>query len=1119
MNLQETYSRENFLTFIKDFIPDFKTDIRSANTSGLQVTEKATYLGESQDLDLSVFEITHVSTRDARVKLAMDGFRVMKTSAIFRALIIYRSDKSDDWRLSLMTATPSPNQKGGVSQTFSSPRRFSFFLGPNAKTNTPNRFLIKEGPVKDFTDLQKRFSLEVVNKEFYKGISESFIKLVGGEIGTGKNKKTYNLSLKLPSNNSKNKTTMEFAVRLIGRIIFCWFLREKKGQNGVSLMPKELLSSQAILKNQNYYHSILEPIFFEVLNKENKSREEKWTKEPFSQIPYLNGGLFSPQYDDHYDLDRGILISRHINTLVIPDTWFIDFFNILESYNFTIDENTSFDEELSIDPEMLGRIFENLLAEINPETGESARKSTGSYYTPRAIVDYMIDESLVLFLKQKTEVEEGKIRALISYDLTDDEQYPLKDEEKQEVINALEELKLLDPACGSGAFPMGALQKIVYVLQRVDPDAQLWFNKQIANTAPEIRRVIEREFKHKNFDYIRKLGIIRENIYGVDIQTIAIEISRLRCFLTLVVDERIDDSLENRGIEPLPNLDFKFVVANSLISLKNGQETTEGLFKDQEGIDRLKSVREQYFNATNSERYRLQNEFSNIQKQMLDRMIQLGGKIASDEMTHKLSLWEPFSNKLTSWFDSEWMFGIEDGFDIVIANPPYIKEYVHRSVFNGLRDSPYYQGKMDLWYLFACKGIDLAKSESGIISFIAQNNWVTSFGASKMRNKVVSDTQIMSLIDFGDFKIFQAGIQTMVMIFKKNQSVDNYSFDFRRLSGENLGSSDIIAILKRDKFDSAEYLNPEIKREEFKNKLLTFSNSIETSVLEKISSRRNFRLDANNEVAQGIVAPQDYVNKTSQSILGGEVKIGEGIFVLTSSELENLNLSRNDLSLVKPFYTTDELKRWNGHSKNDKWIIYTDSSFKNQEKIEKFPGIKRHLDRYENVITSDNKPYGLHRARDPYFFTGEKIFALRKCTQPTFTYTDFDSYVSATFYAIKTDRINLKYLIALLNSKLMAFWLRHKGKMQGNNYQIDKEPILDLPIYKASDNEQRPLINLVDEILSITEGQNYLGDSEKQMQVKTIEKQIDDIVYKLYGLTEDEIKIIENSNNGEKTNQ
>ena len=437
-------------------------------------------------------------------------------------------------------------------------------------------------------------------------------------------------------------------------------------------MPKELLSFDASSTIEDYYHKILEPIFFEVLNKPIKTRKETFINDLFSAIPYLNGGLFSPHEDDFFNYNEGKQAINH-NIVVVPDLWLKSLFEVLETYNFTIDENTSFDEELSIDPEMLGRIFENLLAEINPETGESARKSTGSYYTPRVIVDYMVDESLHLYLHEKTNIPESKLRSLISYDLEDDNINPLKDEEKDSIAQALGAIKILDPACGSGAFPIGALQKIVFILQQIDQNGQLWFKKQIQNTPIELRKVIEREFQEKNFDYIRKLGIIRENIYGIDIQPIATEISRLRCFLTLVVDERIDDTLENRGIEPLPNLDFKFVTANTLVGLPttSGSTSQMGLFEDDAGIKELKEVRDMFFNASGFERDQLKLQFAQTQNRMLHKLIDESRRGHAD-MTAKLTSWDPFSHKMSDWFDPEWMFGLKNGFDLVIANPPYI---------------------------------------------------------------------------------------------------------------------------------------------------------------------------------------------------------------------------------------------------------------------------------------------------------------------------------------------------------------------------------------------------------------------------------------------------------------
>ena len=735
MNLEQNYNRDDFLSFLKSFIPKFLKDIRRVATNGLQVTKEASYLGESPELNLSVFEITHSSSADARVALAMDGFRVMKNSATYRALMIYRAEKGEDWRLSLMTATPDINKKGKIGQVFSNPRRFSFFLGPNAKVNTPYQFLIKQGTIKDFAELQERFSIEVVSKEFYQEIAELFTKLVGGIRGAGSKKKKYKGIIELPFVDSKSQISHEFGVRLIGRIIFCWFLREKKSDSGLPLVPKKLLSFDSAQKTKDFYHTKLEPLFFEVLNRPIESRKEQYSKDFYVQIPYLNGGLFLPKEHDFYSFDEGSQSINH-NIVKIPDEWLVELFKVLERYNFTVDENTSVDVDLSIDPEMLGRIFENLLAEINPETGESARKSTGSYYTPRAIVEYMVDESIYQYLKEKTGVSEDKLRALSSYDLSDDESHPLNEGEKEQVVEALSNITILDPACGSGAFPIGAMQKIVFMLQRVDPNANLWFKNQITNTAPEVRRLIEREFKNKNFDYIRKLGVIRRSIFGVDIQPIATEISRLRCFLTLVVEESVKDDNPNRDIEPLPNLDFKFVTANSLIGLP--QEGTsvkqQGLFgADEESkIKELKIAMEGYFNSHNSEGEEYKNWFYKVRDKLFEHA---ANNNSWNEKTQYLSTWDPFGHNPSSWFDPEWMFGIKDGFDIVIGNPPYItykgKECVNvsdadvRQLISLYPNSAEY--KVNSYALFVERGVDILKKKGTLIyiipSTILQNEY------------------------------------------------------------------------------------------------------------------------------------------------------------------------------------------------------------------------------------------------------------------------------------------------------------------------------------------------------------------------------------------------------------
>ncbi|TSA24318.1 hypothetical protein D4R71_07195 [bacterium] len=379
-----------------------------------------------------------------------------------------------------------------------------------------------------------------------------------------------------------------------------------------------------------------------------------------------------------------------------------------------------------------------------------------------------------------------------------------------------------------------------------------------------------------------------------------------------------------------------------------------------------------------------------------------------------------------------------------------------------------------------------------------------------MRNKVIKETQILQLIDFNNYKIFfSAGIQTMIMFFRNNGYTDNYQFDFRKLKDYAIEFSDVLDLLNSNHTDKNIILKPIIRKNELLNKSLIFNNPKIEDILQKIEEKENFKF-TEKEIAQGIVFPQDFLNKKNQKILGDKFNIGDGIFALNNSELQILNLSEKEKKLIKPYFTTNELYKYYGNNKNKYWIIYTSSEFKNPDKIKPYPNIKNHLDKFRKVITSDFKPYGLHRTRKEKFFKDEKILALRKCSkEPIFTYTDFDCYVSATFYVIKTERTNSKFLTGFLNSKLCAFWLRYKGKMQGNNFQVDKEPLQKIPIPKITKSTQQPFTKLVDQILTITKAEDYLANPRKQANVKELEKEIDKLVYELYGLSKEEIEIVE----------
>ncbi len=1081
--LSEKYSRKLFLELAEGFLTDVNRDTRTVSKVSSNF-EAVTSLGSSFPLDLQLFEVKVSGSLDKRVAIASDAFKLMKHTASYRSLVAFYSEDTDQWRLSLLTAKPTLDN-GKVVTKLSSPRRFSYLLGPGSKLTTPSKQLIAKGKVKDFEDLSNRFAVEVVNNEFYSEISKLYDELVGSD--------TVKPSLRYPNSG---EPSYEFAVRLIGRIIFCWFLREKRSSKGIPLITANTLS-RAAASCKNYYHSILAPLFFEVLNKPLINREARFQEDNFVSIPYLNGGLFNPDNDDFYKFNR-VSQQSTSDSVHVPDVWLRKFFDLLELYNFTVDENTSYDIDLSIDPEMLGRIFENLLARINPETGETVRKGTGSFYTPREVVEYMVDESLKKYLTNSTSISEDKIKALISYDQVDDLEHPLTKTEELKVIEAFASVRILDPACGSGAFPIGILQKIVFVLQQIDPDSRQWLTKQLAGAGPELRNHLEQEFQNKNFDYLRKLGVIRESIYGVDIQPIATEISRLRCFLTLVVEQSVHDDDLNRGIEPLPNLDFKFVTANSLIKLeskrRDGSRQT-GLFEDTSGISELKELRNEYFGTHNSTRDSLKLRFSQSQNQMLQRMM-LQSSNGYANLTKKISTWNPFSHHTTDWFDAEWMFGIADGFDIVIGNPPYYKENDDKERFEHLRDLECYQGKMDVWYLFGALGIDILKT-NGILCFIATNNWTTNFGASKFRNKVLDECKILQLVDFGSYFVFESSsIQTMVMLFEKIKQAQ-YNFDYRKIHIEKPVVQDMIDALSHNSSDRVTYFEPTIEVAKSKNALLTFSDSQGEELLARIYKHGQIRLTP-KEVAQGIVFPQDVVNKKSAEKLGSVGKVGDGVFVLSHAELKSLKLSSYEKELIKPYYTSKQIKRYAADPSNLEWVIYTDSKFKSPDSMGDFPKLKMHLDRFNEVITSSNAPYGLHRAREERFFRGEKIMALRKSVgRPIFSYVDFDCYVSATWFVIKPVRIDVMYLTGLLNSKLMSYWLKNKGKMQGGNYQVDKEPLLGMPIASSGSAIEFQIAKKVNEIYKYPERQ------------KVLESEIDQFVYEIYELTPMDIKVIE----------
>jgi adenine-specific DNA-methyltransferase len=1009
--LERPYTKASFNDFLDDFLTDFKKDERPVRTPDKSILTEVTQLGISKEANLTILEAECEETDSKkRIAITQAAFKVLRDHGIRNALIAFH-DGADQWRLSLLTSTLELKD-GKVVKKDSNPRRYSYLLGIGAKTRTPHKYLVEKGAVTDIKSLQERFSVEVVNKQFYESIAELFTKLVGGERGQTR----YPGLLKINGQINQNNENQEFAVRLIGRIIFSWFLKEKKSAAGIPIVPDELLSLSAVASHGDYYHSILEPLFFELLNKRVKDRHEALRQAPFATVPYLNGGLFSPQYDDYYQ-QNSFTGGGSPGIVSVPDSWFTELFTVLEQYNFTVDENTSYDVDLSIDPEMLGRIFENLLAEINPETGETARKSTGSFYTPREIVDYMVDSSLLEYLKSRTTINENKLRAIISWGQEDDAEHPLNNDESKSIVDALATLTILDPACGSGAFPIGILQKVVYILQQVDDTAEIWLESQLKFvTSPELRRDIEEKYRSENYDWLRKLGVIRESIFGVDIQTIATEIAKLRCFLTLIIEEDVIDERDNRGIRPLPNLDFKFVTANSLLGLpessRSSQSKALNIFEDSSHIKRLKEIRNRYFGADSDERNRLQVEFKDLQ-----------------------------------WFDPEWMFGV-DSFNIVIANPPYINVFIlskdkqfDKQAYK--RNYSSAKGAYDIYVLFFELGINLL-SPYGVLSYITPNKYISAEYAQSLRELLFSKkVKPVAIADVSKISVFDAAVYPVVSTFKIQDDINH--IDLYEGDRTTDGSISIIkkAELTADTFSWASLLN---SKDDWINKI------------EKHSKLPEFAtISASFTVGDSYNIKPYIKSLSSEAVIENKMKK----FIISS----------------------------NIHKYSASWGVKTISYLKERlnqpviNDVDKLP------------ITQDRK---MKLAKD-------KIIIACMTKELRCFLDEQGDYVPGIPTIIITGfKTSSKYLLAVLNSKVIDYYYRYKFdslSLAGGYLRIGVPQLATLPVPVPDDDVLIKIDRAVEKLLK--------GEENRDVQMRNIDK----LVYDLYGLSADEIKIIENGSN------
>jgi len=895
--------------------------------------------------------------------------------------------------------------------------------------------------------LWNALELKEVNKQFYEGISDLFEVL---------SSHLENQEILKKSVDDLAKQSKLFTNRLIGRILFIWFLKKK------DVLSDKFSYFEINENSTEYYNKKLKKLFYEVLNKPIEERENSEDIES----PYLNGGLFEPHLNDW-----------NLQKVEFPINWFQDFYNHLNKFNFTTDESSPEYEQVAIDPEMLGRVFENLLASIVPETKQSAseRKNKGTFYTPREIVHFMCKESLKQHIKNFIDNDKDFVGVEKLIEMGDSEFIESKstgvfllwgnrtDEIKLKVIDSLNNIKVLDPACGSGAFPIGFMQIMLKTLERLSTI----YDEKIKRHRPAKN--------NEKFDvYLAKLAILKDTLHGCDIEPMAIEISKLRSWLSLIIDEK-------QKIEPLPNLEFNFVCANSLLPLPKEYQIT--IFDNNSYDQKLDSLIERYFESHSiREKLRIRDDF-NVFYDELSKTDDLG------ERSKILKTWNPFKfDKAANFFDSKIMLGVQE-FDVIIGNPPYIGESGNKPIFDIVKKSEfgkkYYLGKMDYFYFFFHLGINLLK-DLGILSFISTNYYITADGARKLRKAFYNETEIIELINFNEVTIFDSarGQHDLITVLRKTKKPKNVTKQILFLDNTRLLSNQLTKILGGyNESLKLQYINrnelfSNVDEGEYKIRFKSHFIGID-DILNKIEN--NKKLEDLCDINQGLQA--------------NPLKI----YVKKKGEFETLNILKKD---IKPFYKNSDIYKWKTNSVNKKEVLYIENDkLVDKNTIAYLSKYKIFLEKRREFENSKRPWYELHRARDKKIFESPKILIPYRSKTNNFAYNETPWYVSSDVYILtnKDNYDNLSYILAILNSKLIFTWLYSRGKRKGEVLELFPTPLKQIPIPKMKNNIADEIKNHVSKILN-----NNLTNDEQNK----IENRINELVYKLYDLNENEIKVI-----------
>jgi len=1050
-SLIEDFSTTNLIAFLRASISSFKPDDDDLDHLFPEdIYDKYESIIKIGEAEIEKDELIVIASKTNEPLTERTGkknqYEIAKTilkHEVKDASLFVFYDEEGNFRFSFVKANYL-----GTKRDFTDFKRYTYFVTPSQT----NKTFIKQVGGCNFNSLDEiiqAFSVEPLNKQFYQDIAKSFYGLIGGKVKIGSRNVEFDTALKLPSTpvETNRKIYQEFAVRLIGRTIFCWFLKSKKSENSIPLVPESWLSSKTVVETNNeqhnYYHSVLEKLFFLVLNKKQADRKDYDLPQDQELIPFLNGGLFEAQTDDFFPTNsKGI--HQIAFDLKIPNQWFIELFEVLEQYNFTIDENSIYDAEVSIDPEMLGTIFENLLAEIDPDTEKSARKATGSFYTPREIVDYMVEQSLVQYLKTKVSTKnEEQLLELFK----EGGENKFEPTETKNILEALSDVKILDPACGSGAFPMGALHKIIIALQKLDPDASWWKEKQIANVPNALaKQMLKEKLDGESADYVRKLGVIQNSIYGVDIQPIASEISKLRSFLSLVIDETIIDEAENRGIQALPNLEFKFVTANTLIGLEAKDISVMDFGQTDELQDQLKTIRNQYLQAYGTEKNQLKKDFDIVQTKILKQEIAGGGQ---NKRALQLASWKPFSNESNTWFDPYWMYGV-DKFDIVIGNPPYkiVKSSnTESSILDEYKSYTTADFKINLYALFYESSIN-STSDKGIVSLIIPDSSINLPAFKKLREFIISKTRIKSISYFDEDVFENATVGKSVII---NTQIGLKPNDFEFVKFHNYDKS------SKEKIDF-KY----VKNDENYKFNITSSNLNELLLINKLKNL-NSKVEDFYDVFDGINPGSEFIKNE----------------FITKSRIDSFSKKIID---GKDFEKYSAIE-WDGY-----YIYYSESR----------------VNEVRKELNSNGESFTARIIKRSNFFEKDKIITRQTSDSIIGTIDTQKYYVKNSVHStlLKPEYqsvLNLKYLLAIYNSTLID-WLYKKISLEEGRVfpQVKISVLRKLPFVFPKKSTLECITKLVDVIF----------DSTLVSDIESTQTNLEKIIMKTYELDYAEVKTI-----------